>query len=530
MTQLTLQDALRMAWERQQSGQFADAESIYRQILAVDPAQPQAVYGMGIVAARQGKPDALDWLKRAGELAPGVFEVQYNLGLCLYSRGRIDEALRHYQRSLELKADSPEAHNSIGIALSDRGQFDGALAAYERAIQLRPSYPEAHYNRGNLLQVAGRFEDAEAEYRAALAARPNYALAHNNLASVLRSQGRFNDAVASARQAIAFRPDLADAHLNLGMMLLMLGQFEEGAREYEWRWRTDEYRRFARALPGPLWDGSPPRDPARSTLLLHSEQGFGDTIQFVRHIRFCIEQGWRVLLQCPPELLRLLQQNDGLGATVLPGDPTGRPPAEAFHAHLPLASVPLVLHQLDPTGATGPYLHAQAADRAIWRQRLEAAGPGPRIGLVWAGSSAHKNDRNRSIRLADLAPLGRVPARFFSLQIGPATDQLRQPPPGLSIIDLSESIHDFADTAAALAELDLLISVDTALVHLAGALGRPAWVLLPFVPDFRWLLGRSDSPLYPSLRLFRQDRPGDWHNAIGRLTDELLGAFPAKST
>jgi tetratricopeptide (TPR) repeat protein len=558
MTQVTLEQAIQLARQHQQAGQLGHAESIYRQILAQNANHLDALVGLGLLAMQVGHPESIQLLDRAAVLRPSdptlvnilgrALEAQghreqavacfaraaqiqpnapeplYNLGNVLRDLGRTEEALDCFARAVALRSDFSEALTNLANLLQGRGQYDEAIALYHRAIAAKPLDFGAHTNLGNALQNSGRFEEALAVHRHAVALRPDVPEVHANLAAALLDQGYIDGAVDSYRQSIALRSDFADAHNTLSLILLLRGDFEEGWREHEWRWRVPGFPSPIRTPPGRRWNGSAPADADHARLLLMSEQGFGDVIHFIRYIPLAIRRGWRVILECPPELLRLMEESDGLGATLVRRDDAWAIPAVDYDAHLPLMSLPVVLGELDPrrpTIAAAPYLRANPELRRAWRDRLETDGPGFRVGIAWAGSAVHKNDRKRSMPLSVLAPLARDGVRLYSIQLGQPAGQLQNMPHGMNVIDLTGNIRDFADTAALLSELDLLISVDTAPLHVAGALGRPAWIMLPFIPDFRWMLGRDDSPLYPSLRLFRQTRPGDWAGVVARVADAL---------
>ncbi len=437
-----------------------------------------------------------------------------------YQAGRREAALACCRTAIELCPDYAEAHNICAVMLIATGRRDESLAEFDEAIRLNPEYVEAHCNRGNALWAVDRLDDAEAAFRKALELQPNHVMSVNNLGTVLHERGRFQEAVECSRRAIALKPEFAEAHLNLATRLLLQGQFEEGWRQYEWRHRVAGFTRDPRRFDQPRWDGSPAPRPGISTLLLYKEQGYGDTIQWIRHVPGAIERGWRVVLECEPSMARWLQQSGGLGATIISRGPGGGPVPIPFDVQLPLASLPLTLGEIDPrqpVRPVGAYLTADADLRTSWRTRLASAGGKLKIGLVWAGSPGHGNDRNRSIALSRLGPLAQAPCIFVNLQMGPPGRQAATPPPGMRILNWTADIGDFADSAALVMELDLIITVDTAMAHMAGALGKPVWVLLPFVPDFRWMLDREDSPLYPSMRLFRQKTRGDWDEVIQRV-------------
>ena len=483
--QQTMELALRLA----QAGRLVEAERLYQQILARTP-DATAHNNLGQLLNLLGRHEqAITELRRAIALRPDLAEPHNNLGIALAAVGKMDEAIAAYRTTIALQPNHARAHSNLGNALKTDGETTEAIAYYRKALSLESNYAEAHSNFGALLNEIGDAEEALKHHRRAIELRPDYAEAHSNLGSALSRLGRHDEAIAAHRRAISLQPEFPQAHFNLALELLMRGDFAEGWTEYEWRCRMPGLVKIRRDYPQPLWDGT---DLGERVLLLYAEQGIGDTIQFVRYVPSI--RG-RVLLEVQPSLGRLLN-----AATPHDGE---------FDVHLPLLSLPLILSQFEPTATQVPYI------RPISRQGI---GPrhGLRVGVAWAGSATHKNDRNRSIPLEKLAPLAQDGVEFFSLQVGTSTNQT-----GMGLTDLTDSLHDFSDTAALIAELDLVISVDTAVAHLAGAMGKLVWVLLPEPADWRWLRRREDSPWYSTMRLFRQSRPRDWDEPIARMSQEL---------
>jgi Flp pilus assembly protein TadD len=486
MPQMTIDQAFRLAFAHQAAGRLREAEALYRQILAVRPKHADSLHLLGVIAGqRDDNATAVEWIEKAIAVTPNA---------AIY-------------------------HNNLGAFSRRLGRMEEAMAAYRKAVELQPDYADARYNLGNVLRDTGQLAQSVAEYREAVRLRPGHAETHNNFGFALLDLGRVEDADAEYREAIRLKPDYADAHLNLAFALLVRGDFEHGLSEYEWRIRRPAHG--MPPLPQPQWDGG---SLDGKTILVRSEQGLGDGIQFVRYVTLLAARDATVILECLPELRRLFQGMSGVRQVVSRGEP---PPP--FDMHCPLASLPLMFGtRLESIPATIPYL--QADPRWIEDQALRLAVPaGPlNVGLVWAGNPDHRNDRKRSLSLAQLAPLAEVKGvRFFSLQKGKPAEQVRTPPRGMDMVDAAGEWTDFADTAALIARLDLVITVDTAVAHLAGAIGRPAWVLLPFSPDWRWLLGREDSPWYPTLRLFRQGAPGEWEAVMTRVAKELGAAAGA---
>ena len=485
------------------------------------PSRATAWFLLGRVRHAAGDLDAaIDFLRKAIALDPRLAAAHSDLGIFLQGRGQLAEAEACYRRAIELVPNFAAAMSNLGAVLAERGRLEEASGWYSRAITERADFADAHNNLGATLVKLDRAEEAEALHRRAIALKPDFADAHYNLGVALHGQGRFDEALASYEEAVRLNPDYVDARWNRAFLLLTMGRFAEGWREHEWRWRRKQQP--PRSFPQPLWKGEP---ITGRTILLHNEQGTGDTLQFVRYAPLVAARGARVLLQVQRPLQRLVRASLDRSIEVL-GEGDMLPP---FDLHSPLLSLPLAFATtLDTVPARIPYLAADAATAARWRERIGAQG-GLKIGLVWAGNPQHKNDRNRSIALERLLPLfDAVKARWFSLQVGERAGDLARLASG-RLANLADGFTDFAETAGAIDTLDLVISVDTAVAHLAGALGKPVWILLPAVPDWRWLLGRSDSPWYPTARLFRQPARGDWESVVGALR-AALGELAGKPT
>jgi tetratricopeptide (TPR) repeat protein len=640
----TLLEALTMGLECHRAGRLKQAENIYRQILAQEPDNPDALHLLGMVYHHSGRHQiAAEYIGRAIEANGSIAPFHANLGGVLHSLGRLEEAVRsfeqairldpasleahvnlgnalqdlgrpagaveHYRRALEMDPRRAEVYNNLGNALTALGRYDEALTAFRQALQLRPDYAEAYSNRATALKRIGRLEEAEDSLRQAIRLRPGLAAAHSNLAAVLiarhcyaeaesccrealrldpksseahanlsaiawtarryseaerearlaldlnpadpvswnnlgnalQEQDRVSDAIQCYRRALEIDPHYAEAYANLGnslaarlaltealdcygqalridpehvnahwnrsLALLLRGEFAAGWKEYEWRWRKPEYskRRFSR----PRWRGE---DPAGKTILIHAEQGLGDTIQFVRYLPMVRDLGARVILECQAALIPLFRGFPGCGEMI---------PAQSalpdYDLHAPLLSLPALLGTtLESVPAAIPYLNPPAESVALWARRL-AGYPGLKVGVVWAGNPDHPNDHKRSMPVECLAPLaGLSGITLLSLQCGrpPAPSHLRLAPLGPEVADLAEE-------AARIRNLDLLITVDSMPAHLAGAIGAPVWTLLAYVPDFRWMLDRADTPWYPTMRLFRQPEPGDWASVIGQVCRRL---------
>ncbi len=480
MPQVKVQDALRLAQRHRDAGRFRDAESIYREILAQRPDHAESHHQLGLLAYQEGRhAAAIESLRRAIALRPDTWSFHTNLGAALAALERWDEAVAAYRRALDMAPERAETYNNIGIAYREQDKLDLALAALDQAIVLSPERAECHTNRGAVLERLGLHEAAAAAHR----------------------------------RAIQLIPSFAEAHFNLATSLLVRGQLAEGWREYEWRWECPGFQTRPTPHPQPTWEGD---DPTGRTVLLRSEQGLGDTIQFARYAPFVSRRGARVVLGCPPALHALLRSVPGVAEVVTDGMKLPR-----VDVQIALMSLPRVFGTaVETIPANVPYLAAPPEATERWRTKLTAGAPGLNVGLAWAGHPKNRNDRRRSISLLALAPLAAVPGvALHSLQGGEAARQLDGS--RLPIADHHSERSDFAGVAALVANLDLVISVDTVVAHLAGALGKPVWTLLPFSADWRWLTIRDDSPWYPSMRLFRQVSPGDWAGVIARVAAEL---------
>ena len=438
-------------------------------------------------------------------------------GSALLQRGNAQEALVKFQAALELDPSHATLNLFAGAALHDLGCYEEAVASYQAALESAPGMGEIHNNLGNTLLALGCFaEAADCFFRAAaiLITSPVPLAAG---ATALQALGMIAQAETACRKAILLDPTFAAAHWNLALNLLLQGRYEEGWQEYEWRWRKPDFTSPCRHTDMPLWDGSP---LGGKTILLHAEQGFGDAIQFIRYAPLVAERGGTVVIECHPQLVRLFQSVVGVQSVVPFG--TALPP---FSCQAPLLSLPGIFGTtLQNIPSVHPYLRISGEQRLKWSTLMSAYPMNIRIGVVWAGKKYP--DPLRSCRLAELGPLLSVQnVTFFSLQLGEEADQVITTPFGMNLVDLTGQIENFADTAALIDQLDLVISIDTAVAHLAGALGKQVYLMLPFAPDWRWLLERNDSPWYPKMRIFRQKRSGDWRDVITRVQAALKSFF-----
>jgi tetratricopeptide (TPR) repeat protein len=565
-------------------GRAAQAEALCRQVLQQQPRHADAMHLLGLIAFRKGEPvAAAEWIGRSLRVEPENADACFNLALCCQASGRHSDAVQAYDLGLAIRPDVVDALINRGACLQHLGRYPEALASYERALELAPENLAALNNRGNALQLAGAFEEALAAYdqvltlkpdhlealtgRAtaqyllgrpdqslascdrALAIAPGYAPALVNRASALeqlnqftdvlatldrllavqpnhvaglasrgvalRNLGRFQEALTSYERALALDPRDPEAHWGHAYLRLLLGDFDPGWAEYEWRLRRPAARATAREMERPRWTGQ--EDIAGKAVCVYAEQGIGDTVHFCRYAELLAARGAHVILEAQSSLTTLLQRLDGVAQIVGAGETL---PEHDYQ--IPLLSLPLAFGtDLRTIPAALRYLTPDPQGCLLWERRLGPASA-PRVGIVWAGSTTFSNDRNRSIGLsALLEPLLATGVGVVSLQkeLRAGDRELLESHPG--VLRVGEEVEDFADTAAVIANLDLVISVDTAVAHLAGALGKPVWILLPYAPDWRWLLDREDSPWYPTARLFRQPAVGDWASVIGRVGQEL---------
>ena len=507
-----VQQTLQQAVTLHRQGRLDDAERLYNSILSAKRDNFDALHLLGVLMHQRGRSaEALTLIGKALAANAKSADALLNQANVLFAMRRFAEALSGYERALALRPDDAELISNRANTLCELNRPQDAVAAFERALALRPGDPDILNNCGNALLQLNRAAEALARYDHALAARGQDAQALVNRGNALCDLRRPGDALASYDRAIAIAPDHAEAHWNKSLVLLAQGDFERGWPEYEWRLRrTNDQRTLAQ----PQWRGE---DIAGKTILLHAEQGFGDTIQFVRYAPLVAARGAKVVLEVQPSLRPLLSGLSGVSTLVGRGEPL--PP---FDRHCPLMSLPLVFRTSLATVPAGvPYLQAPHDRLEPWRNRLPAGKP-LRVGLAWSGSPTHRNDHNRSITLSRLAPLCvDQGVQFVSLQreVREADAEALGKLP--SVFAPGEALQDFADTAAVIALLDLVISVDTGVAHLAGAMGKPVWILLPFNAEWRWLADRDDSPWYQSARLFRQPAIGDWDSVIAQVQTEL---------
>ncbi|MGH8745971.1 MAG: tetratricopeptide repeat protein, partial [Burkholderiales bacterium] len=443
-------------------------------------------------------------------------------GDALRALDRDREALQSYREALSVQPDNAQALRNRNVAVSGMLEDAESVKAQDRVPAARASSAEAHCIRGHALDALGRLDEAAASYECALAIRPQHVESLNNLGYVLCKLGRSAEALVAYEKALSLRPADAETHLNLAFARLETGDYERGWAEYEWRWEALHAKLPSLAADKPLWLGQ--QDVAGKTVIVFAEQGFGDTFQMARYLPLLAARGARVALACHASIAELLRTAAGVDTVF-----SSQEPPLAFDYHVPIMSLPRAFATVLATiPQQVPYLHPARREADAWRDRLAPFAAQRKIGLVWAGNPMHKRDRVRSIPGELLEPLlASTEAAFFSLQKGDAAKSLAAFDPSAErVADYCAELDTFAHTAALIDALDLVITVDTAVAHLAGALGKPVWILLPFAPDWRWMRKREDSPWYPSARLFRQSEAGDWDSVLRRVADELRAYDP----
>jgi tetratricopeptide (TPR) repeat protein len=495
----------------------------YDRAIAIKADYPEAHFNRGVLLQKLRRWDAaLAGYDRAIGARPDYAEAHLNRGAVLSRLGQFESAVASFNLAIAAKADLAEAYSNRANAQRELQQWDAALDSCNDALARKPDYAEAYLNRANVHAELEQWETALADCEQAIALAPHHATAHSNRGAVLLELNRLDEAGASHDRAIALDPEHAVAHVNRAMLSLLRGDYASGWRDYEWRWKQEDTSSIAVAKVDskPQWTGE--ESLAGKTILLHYEQGLGDTLQFCRYVDLVSKLGARVMLSVQPPLAELLAQLTGASQLVAQGVA-----ALDFDYHCPLMSLPLAFKTaLDTVPAMGKYLYGDPARIAKFQAKLGERHR-PRVGLVWSGISAHKNDRNRSIRLTELIQHLPVEFEYISLQkeLRPGDRETLESKP--HIRHFADELRDFSDTAALGECLDLVISVDTSVAHLSAALGKRTWIVLPFRPDWRWLLERTDSPWYSAAKLYRQHRRGAWSEVLKQVKADMLQEFPA---
>jgi tetratricopeptide (TPR) repeat protein len=494
---------------------YDEALASYNHAINLNPNLAQAYSNRGSLQQDLKKyQEAVEDYEKAIEINPDFPDAYSCLGIALIELKRFDEALASFEQAIEINPNYANAYLNRGIALNELKQFDEALANYNRAIEINPSFAEAYSNRGNTLKELNRLDDALASYNQAIEIKPDFAEAYLNRGLLSEWLLHYRDAILDYDRAIAVQPNYLNAYFNKALCLLRIGDFKSGLNLYEWRWKVGELELRNLSFTQPLWLGD--ENIQNKTILLHAEQGLGDTIQFCRYAKLVKELGARVLLEVPKSLLDLLNGLEGVDQLIEIGKPL---PDSDYHC--PLMSLPLAFKtELASIPNRTPYLAAANNKHEKWAQKL-GVKPKLLVGLVWSGNNMNSNDHNRSLTLKQLLPYLSDLCGYVSLQ-KEVREIDKQVLNGSNIKQFGDELNDFSDTAALCELMDLVISVDTSVAHLAGAIGKTTWVLLPHVPDWRWLLDREDSPWYPSIKIYRQTSPGDWDSVIQRVRQDLI--------
>ena len=534
-----------------QQGKFNEAKGIYEKVLAIQANHFDALQLLGTLSAQtkefskavdfltkalkinpyhaeahSNRGNALQELKRLDEalvsydkaisIKHDYAEAYLNRGIALQEPKLLDEALASYDKAISIKPDYAEAYLNRGIALQEHKRLDEALASYDKAISIKPDYAEAYSNRGIALQELKRLDEALVSYDKAIRIKPDYAEAYSNRGNTLKELKHLDEALASYDKAISIKPDYAEAYCNKSLVLLLDGQFAQGWQEYEWRRKNENVNKIAeiRNFSQPLWLGT--ESLKDKTILLYAEQGLGDTIQFCRYARLVAELGAKVILEVQRPLVKLLKNLEGVSQIVAKGDTL-----PAFDYQCQLLSLPLAFKtELHNIPSVSEHITSDNEKNSKWQTELGEKAM-PRVGLVWSGSTIHINDHNRSLTLSQLLPHLPSNMEYVCLQKELRDIDKELLAQHIEIQYYGDALEDFTDTAALCDLMDVVISVDTSVAHLAGTLGKQTWVLLPYSPDWRWLLDREDNPWYPSAKLYRQEKIDNWNSVLEKLKIDL---------
>jgi tetratricopeptide (TPR) repeat protein len=542
---MNAENTLQSAIEYHQAGNLQQAEIAYKNIINKEPDNAYALHLLGIVLYQQKRPDlAIQYIKKSLDLDPENAEAYYNLGMVFKDNGQKNEAIDCYHKALRINPFHAATYNNLGIVLKDQGRHDEAVSCFEKAIEYQKDLVAAYYNLGTIQREKGNSEEAANVFQKALEADPLNSILHSNLGLVFMDRGMPNKAISHYRTAVEHDPDNAFFNINLGIALQETGQIDEAVMHLEksfsiepndtaldqifevshiilrngdmkkgwglyWKY-NDAY--WLEQIPGkPIWNGS---DIRGLTIVLQSDAGFGDAVQYVRYARLVAEKGANVIINCQKEILSLMKRVDGINKSVT------NIPLSQFDLFIPLRRLPLVFGTMPESIPRDiPYIHAEPALIQKWKDKTGADKAKLKIGLVWAAGHGATDRSCPPILFSPFSYIDNI--TFYSLQVGKDSSVDHTMPDGFNPVDYTEELHDFSDTAAFIENLDLVISVDTAVAHVAGALGRLVWVLIPYHSDSRWLSDREDSPWYPTMRLFRQTDPGNWEGVIHRATEAL---------
>jgi len=501
-----------------QQGKFNEAKAIYEKVLAIQANHFDALQLLGALSAQTKEfSKAVNFLTKALKINPDYAEAYSNRGNALRQLKRLDEALADYDKAISIKPDYAEAYYNRGNTLKQLKRLDEALASYDKAISIEPDYADAYSNRGTALHELNRLDEALASYDKAISIEPDYADAHSNRGLALHDLKRLDEALASYDKAISIKPDYAVAHWNLSLCNLIGGKFKNGWQEYEWRWKCQDVSKTAgiRNFSQPLWLGEQPLKD--KTILLYAEQGFGDAVQFCRYVPLVAQLGAKIILEVQRPLVKLLKNLEGVSQIIAKGDML-----PAFDYQCPLLSLPLAFKtDLNTIPPVPKHLTSDGENFAKWQTKLGEKSK-PRVGLVWSSVSSFKNDHIRSITLVELlSALPKEGFEYICLQKEIKEidkDTLKANP---QIKFFGDLLNDFSDTAELIKCLDLVISTCTSVPHLSCSLGKETWIMLSYVPDWRWLLDRDDNPWYTSAKLYRQEKIGDWNSVLEKVKSDL---------
>jgi len=507
-------EAIKTAARHLQAGYLEQAEQQCRLVLASQPDNAFALHMLGVIAHQRGDNRlAVDLISNAILNNSRIPQFYNNLGIALRALGKFEEAVQAYQKALMLKPDYADACYNMGNSLASLDRHAAALEQYEKALMFKPDDAYTYYNIGVAMQELGRHAEAVGNFKRAIQLNHDTTEVYRAMAASQKAQGRYADAINTLKQALCLKPDCAHTHTDLGMILLLAGNFTQGWREYRWRLKGTSWGRY---FPDTMrWDGS---DFAGKKLFVRCEQGLGDNIQFVRYLPMVKARGGTVIFGVYEQLYSLLKDFPGADKTV--NLSVENQPLE-FDLYAPIMDLPGIFGTtLETIPAEVPYIFADPAKTEFWRSKL--SGPGFKVGIVWSGSFGRGGKHLRNCKLTDFAPLSVIDGvKLYALQKGRAAEQIEQSAGRIPVVDLGKQFNDFSDTAAAIENLDLIISVDTSVLHLAGAMGKPTWALQCFAPDWRWLLEREDSPWYPTMRLFRQQKLEQWDDVFHRMAGQL---------